>query len=389
MNKLNIAIFSDNFLPGVGGTENAVFNLANELTNKGHSVLVICPHYNKKHETNNYPFAIYRKCSIKIDKNDYFALPSFNKDLKNTLKKFQPDIIHCNTQASMLSLALKTAKMFNIPCISTIHTKFSFAYKNAAKLDIIVKPLLKSIGKKLKKADRVTAVSYDMKREFALYGYNEKFDVIKNGATFTKLEDDNLKEIAKQKFDLQENLLLFVGHISKIKNLQFIFESLDILYQTYKDFQMVFVGAGDGDKYFRQLASSKPYANQILFTGSIVDKTLLQSIYANAKLYLFPSIFDNDGLTIIEAATYGVPSITLESTGSSERITNEQNGFVVSNNPQKMAEKIEYLLTNPEILQAVGKKASKELPKSWSQVIDEYVKIYYDTINEKSIKKIS
>ncbi len=381
--KLNIAIFSDNFLPGVGGMENAVCHLATTLTNLGHNVLVVVPHYNKKKETDNYPFKVFRKTSFRVDSNNYCAYPNFSKKLKKALQEFKPDIIHCHSQASLLTLALKASKKFNIPCVCTIHTKYSFCYKNAVHLNCIVKPMLKAIGRKLKKVDLVTSVSYGMATEFDLYNYHGKFEVIKNGATFQKLTDPQLKTYAQSKFNLNdnENILLFVGHISKIKNVQFIFASLDELYKLNKEFKMVFAGSGDGDDYFKKIASSKPYKDNVLFTGKITDKKILQSVYANSKIYLFPSIFDTDGLTIVEAATYSVPSITITGTGASERITNDQNGFTIEDNPLKMAEKIDFLLKNPEFLSKIGKNASQQLPKTWEQVSNEYLNLYYKTID--------
>lgn len=384
--KLKIAIFTDNFLPGVGGTENAIAKLANELQIKGHKVLIVAPHY-KNENDNEFSFEILRKKSLKIDSNNYYAFPFGNKKILKQIENFNPDIIHCQSQASMLSLALKYAKKHKIPCISTIHTKFSIAYKNAVHLNCIVKPMLKTIGRKLKKASCVTAVSYSMKDEFSKYGFKNSFEVIKNGACFDmEAINSTSKQLAQQKFSLKndDNILLFVGHVSKIKNLDFIFESLDKLYQKTSNFKMIFVGSGDGDKYFKKLAQKKQYSNNIIFTGKITDKKLLLSIYSCANLYVFPSIFDNDSLSIIEAALLSVPTITLENTGSSERLTNDQNGFIVENNPQKMADKIYYLLNNQDFLKNVGENARTQLPKSWEQTANEYIQLYYREIDKLS-----
>lgn len=386
--KLKIAIFTDNFLPGVGGTENATLNIAKELIKKEHEVIVIAPKYKSPCET-DLPFEVLRKKSIKIDSNDFYAIPFFNQKLFKTLDKFAPDIIHCQTQASMLSLALKYSKTRKIPCVATIHTKFSYAYKNATHSDFLTNIAIKRIGKKLKKADVVTAVSYSMKDEFAKYGYNGEFKVIKNGSCFSPVPDVKKNQLlAKKEYGIEDtdNILLFVGHISKIKNVQFIFETLDNLISVNKNFKMVFVGSGDGDEYFKKLANTKSYKDNVKFLGQITNRELLSSVYANAKLFLFPSIFDNDSLTIVESALNRVPSIVLEDTGVSERITNNKNGFIVPRDSQKMAEKIDYLLRNPQILQEIGQNASIELPKTWGEMVDKYIDLYQTTLSEHNLK---
>lgn len=383
--KLKVAIFTDNFFPAVGGTENAVFNLATALKNLGHEVLVVAPKY-KNCDDSAYVFQVYRKASIKIDNNDNYALPFFSKKLRKALDDFAPDIIHCHSQASMLSLAIKYAKKRDLPIISTMHTKFSFCYKESAKLDIIVKPMLKSIGKKLKKVDVVTSVSYSMKDEFLQYGFNGQFQVIKNGLSIKSFEPDEIQKFAQDKYDLKpnDNIFIFVGRITKVKNIQFILDTLEILNQNGTNFKMIIVGDGNDLKHFKTVAEEKGIASKVLFLGKITDKKLLASLYLNANINIFPSIFDNDSLTIVEAAMYSTPSITIKDTGSSERLTDGENGFVVENNPKAMAERITELLLDKHQIEKAGQNAKNQLVKSWEDVTQEYLKLYKKTIENKA-----
>ena len=383
--KLRIAIFTDNFFPAVGGTENAVFNLATTLTNMGHKVLVCAPNY-KNTDDSQYLFEVFRKQSIRIDANNNYALPVFNKKLFAKVDEFKPDVIHCHSQASMLSLAIKYAKKHNLPVISTIHTKFSYCYKESAKLDIIVKPMLKSIGKKLKKVDYVTAVSYSMKDEFSLYGFNGNFDVIKNGLSIQSYQANEIENLAREKYGLNanDNIFIFVGRITRVKNIEFILETLQKLNQDDVNFKMIVVGEGNDLDYFKKMATEKGIDKKVNFLGKITDKKMLASLYYNANLNIFPSIFDNDSLTIVEAAMYGTPSITLKNTGSCERITNEQNGYVVENDVNQMAQKIEDILNNKQELDTVGQNAKNQLVKSWKDVAEEYLAIYEKVISQKN-----
>ncbi len=382
--KLKIAIFTDNFFPAVGGTENAVYNLATALTNLGHSVLVVAPNY-KNVDDSKYIFKIYRKKSIRIDANNNYALPFCNKKLWRTLDEFAPEILHCHSQASMLTLAMKYSKKHNIPLISTIHTKFSYCYKESAKLNIIVKPMLKAIGKKLKKIGLVTTVSYSMKDEFKLYGYNGDFKVIRNGLSIKVFDQNEIQNLAKEKYDIKDsdNVFIFVGRISKMKNIEFILNCLEILNNKNIDFKMFIVGEGGELKNYQNLAKQKNLLSKVVFTGKVTDKKLLSSLYLNSCLNVFPSVADNDSLTIVEAAMYKTPSITIKDTGSSERITNNVNGFIVENNVQDMATKIEELLKNKEVLLQAGENAKAQMVKSWDDVAQDYLNLYYDYLNKK------
>ena len=91
---------------------------------------------------------------------------------------------------------------------------------------------------------------------------------------------------------------------------------------------------------------------------------------------MFPSIFDNDSLAIIESASNRTPSVVIKGTGSSERIVDGENGFVIENNPKAMATKILHLLNNPKEIEIAGLNAERQLNKKWTQTAKEYQAVY-------------
>ena len=387
--KLKIAVFTDSFYPGVGGTESAVFHLANALKNLNYDIMVCAPTYYQLTNNDNYNFVVNRCKSKKVTDNYYNGHPNISKEFIKKLNDFKPDIIHCHTNGAMLVYGIKYARKNNIPIISTIHTKFSMTIKNDIHSNFLTKICCKVIGSRLKKCDRVTAVSQSMDKEFALYGYKGQFDVIKNGTTFSVDDVKNVdKQLAQKQYGLtdKDNILLFVGHVSKVKNIDFIFKSLQILNDKSTNFKMMFVGSIDDKKFYNMVINSE-LKNKIIFTDNIKNKQLLSSIYLNSKLFLFPSTFDTDGLVVCEAAQMETPSLVLDGYGPSERITNNVNGFII-NDELDMAEKINYLLNNQDVLKKVGHQASVDLPKNWNFVATLYIDVYKKVIeNYKKIRR--
>jgi len=113
---MKIAIFTDSFLPGVGGTENAVLGLATELS-KEFEVAVFCPEY--KINCNNFPFKVVRCKSIKISGNETFPLPRLSRKFKKQLKEFAPDIIHCQSISGVANAGLRYALKNKKPVLFT------------------------------------------------------------------------------------------------------------------------------------------------------------------------------------------------------------------------------------------------------------------------------
>lgn len=375
---MRIALFTDSFLPGVGGTEKAVLGLANGLTEKGHEVMVFCPSY-KKQDDSVYKFKVVRCGSIRLTNNDFCGLPGLSCKFKKQLKDFKPEVIHCQSVSPLAAYALKYGKKKDVPVVITVHTKFRTAFSRSVKSKTIVNIMIKNLVKKLNKMKKVFTVSHDMIAELHSYGFKGEIEVIRNGAMFERIKDvDALKPLATEKYDLQneKNILLYVGHIVKFKNLQFTLDALKIVKEEIPDFKMLFVGHGFDDAYFKKYASNLGLEENVLFTGAITDQKLLSSLYSVGELFVFPSIFDNDPLTIVEAALHKVPAITLKDTGSSERITNEVSGFVMEHDVQVFAEKIIYLLKNKEELKKAGENAEKMIPKLWETTAGEYLEEY-------------
>lgn len=381
---MNIAFFTDSFLPGVGGTEKAVLGLANALCESGNNVLVCCPKFGK-FDDSVFKFKVARAKSIKITKNDCLAFPNITSSLKRSLDDFKPDVVHIQTVSPMASFGIKYAKKHSLPILTTVHTKFKTAFQHSIKIKFIVNILIKKLVKKLNNSNKVYTVSKDMVEELHSYGYGGGVTVIRNGAMFKRISNvETLKPLAINKFNLEneQNILLYVGHIVKFKNLEFTFNALTKVKQKIPNFKMLLVGSGADDNYFKNLAVKLGLDNNLIFTGVITNQELLSSVYSIADLYVFPSIFDNDPLTVVEASLHKVPAITIVNTGSSERIINEVSGFTTNLNEEEFANKIIELLNNKQKLKEVGINAEKQIPKEWSVTASEYLKEYETLIKQ-------
>lgn len=371
---MKIALFTDSFLPGVGGTENAVFNYANALS-KEHEVVVFAPKYSTDFCDTDKPFMIVRAKSIGVTKNDFFAMPYFTRQVKKTLNDFKPDVLHCHTVGQMTAYALKYGKKNNIPVVCTLHTKFRYCYEHDLKSKLLASILLKFVMRRIKKADKVTAVSFDMQKEAESYGVNNPISVVKNGLN-----------VVSDKVEKKEGngifTFLYVGMISEFKNLGFSLNALAKVKGQGKDFCFNVVGRGSDMKKFQKLTKELGLEDRVNFVGAIKDKNLLNTYYDNADLFLFPSIFDNDSLAILEAGSRGLPSLVIEGTGSSERMKNGVSGFTVKNDLNAYVEKILTLMQDRKSLMQVGKEAGN-LYSSWEDAVIKYLGIYEQAIAEK------
>ncbi len=362
-------MFTDSFLPGIGGTENVVLKLA-QILSQEHEVMVFAPSYHKPYEEKlNLPFKVARTFSIKTSKNDFWAHPKFTRGFRKKVDEFNPDVIHTHTLGMMADYANAYGKKHNIPVICTVHTKYAYCYKYAAKFDFIVKILLKRVIKRAQNADLVTSVSSSMIPELSSYGLKKDVTIIKNGIDRC-CEKGSLPYEKNDKFTI-----IYVGTIIDYKNIGFSLKVLAELKKKSSDFVFYMIGRGPHERKFRRMIKKLGLTDNVVMTGAITDREKLYKLIACADICLFTSIFDNDSLVLLECADAGIPVMVLKDTGSSERIKDGHNGFIVENDKNAAADKLFELMFKREYLREVGANGCGKLA-SWEEAAKEYVDVY-------------
>ncbi len=304
--RLKIGIFMDNFYPTIDGVVMVIDNLAKMLA-KFNDVTVVVPHTSSYDEDYNRPYKIIRINSLPIPFSEYRVAEiktRFSREYKSLLREGF-DIIHIHSPFTIGCLGLKLAKELNIPCISTMHTRFDFEIKKLINNDFIVKKIIKRIIRIYNSCDNSIAVNHAMIKVFQDYGYKGNSIVIYNGTDLMPLKEKekNIKMVNKL-YDLDENIpvLLFVGRITEIKNIFFILDSLKLLKEENFKFKMLYVGTGVDEKKLNSKIKEYEMSEDVILTGRITDRILLSSIYARSNLFLFPSLFDASSIVQIEAA---------------------------------------------------------------------------------------
>jgi glycosyltransferase involved in cell wall biosynthesis len=129
------------------------------------------------------------------------------------------------------------------------------------------------------------------------------------------------------------------------------------------------VGTGkDEQEIARYAASLNLTERQVLFTGQIRDRELLQGVYLNADLLFFPSVFDNAPLVLREAAVLGVPTLAAEGSNAAGAIRKNVNGFTAAAEAKAMSDEILRIFSEEDLRQ-IGRNAQETIPLSWERLI--------------------
>ena len=154
--------------------------------------------------------------------------------------------------------------------------------------------------------------------------------------------------------------LLYVGRISKEKNLDLLAAAYQQLRDEGLPIELLVVGHGP---YSQALAEALPDA---IFTGYLKGHELAAA-YASADIFAFPSTTDTFGNVIIEAQASGVPVIVSDAGGPKELVEDHENGIITkSHSVEELSNAIRSLVTNPDLRQQMGRRGRESvINRTW------------------------
>ncbi len=141
--------------------------------------------------------------------------------------------------------------------------------------------------------------------------------------------------------------LLFVGRISMEKNLLHLGEAFEAALGQNPNLRLILVGDGP---YKNELEKKLQPLGRVHFTG-ILKGEVLSKVFASADLFVFPSLTDTFGNSVVEALASGCPCIVSDRGGPQEILEPGKCGAIFQyQQPQSLQREILKLSTNPEKL---------------------------------------
>jgi len=125
-----------------------------------------------------------------------------------------------------------------------------------------------------------------------------------------------------QKRGLNHPVLLYVGRVSKEKELEFFCRVMETLQEQGQVFDVAVVGEGP---FAREMKKRLPRA---CFTG-VLQGEALATAYASADCFVFPSTTDTFGNVVIEAISSGIPAFVSDVGGPCELVEDGKNGRIL------------------------------------------------------------
>jgi glycosyltransferase involved in cell wall biosynthesis len=125
-----------------------------------------------------------------------------------------------------------------------------------------------------------------------------------------------------------EPRFLYVGRLKRYKGIGLAIRALAVARRTRPDLRLDIAGTGDHRAELERLAGELGQTTAVTFHGFVTEArkiALMRGAWAN----LFPSPKEGWGITVVEAAACGTPSIASDSPGLRDSVRHMETGYLV------------------------------------------------------------
>ena len=131
----------------------------------------------------------------------------------------------------------------------------------------------------------------------------------------------------------------------------------------------------------RELARREGVAERVVFAGPVFGRAKA-ALYRRAAVLALASYSENFGNVVLEAMAEGCPVVVTPEVGAASIVEEVGGGLVARGDPQVLSEALQKLLRDPELREAMGKRASALIRSrySWDAVAGRMMEVYRQAI---------
>ncbi|MFA5128145.1 MAG: glycosyltransferase family 1 protein [Patescibacteria group bacterium] len=180
----------------------------------------------------------------------------------------------------------------------------------------------------------------------------------------------------KQKYNLPEKFILFLGTIEPRKNIIGLIEAFETYRAKNQSVEHLVIAGAPGWKNEEIYARAKNsnLADKIHFINFVAPEDK-DALYASADLFVYPSLYEGFGFPVLEAMSLGTPVIT-SNRSSLPEVTGSAAYLIDPTRPEQLALAMNELLNNKNLRDWHIQKGLEQVKKySWDKAGREWLNI--------------
>ncbi len=337
-----------------------------------------------------------------IQKEDLLShMTEFRKNMIQFIEQedLAYDLVHANFFMSAL-VAMELKEIMDLPYVVTYHALGAVRRIHQKEQDKFPFERLSIEQETAERADYVIAECPQDKEDLIqLYHIDaSKIAIVPCGFSPSEFYPVN-RSVARSflGLDQQETILLQLGRMVPRKGVDNVIRALGLLKNTNQPTRLLIVGGETEQpglascpeiKRLQQLAEEQGVSAQVTFSGR-KNRNVLRYYYSAADIFITTPWYEPFGITPLEAMACGTPVIGANVGGIKYSVKEGKTGYLIPpKNPQALAVKVNYLLSNPVLIKKMQASALKRVHHlfTWAQVAGSMAKIYENVIEKYAHK---
>jgi len=382
---MNIAIFTNNYLPNPYGVSTSIETFRREFEKRGHNVYVFAPHWSGHSDDNDNIFR-YPAIDIKIKFRFPLAIP-YSFKISKILKRLKIDVIHAQHPNLLGSAAMRFAHKRKIPLVYTWHTLYD-QYAHFSKFipkKMAVNYIIKKAVEYADKADAVIVPTDSIIPIIRKWGVrNEDVFSVATGVVEKDFQNADGGKI-REKYGIakDETVLILVSRLTEEKNVEFVFRSVEKILKNSDKIKLLVAGGGYLRAKLEQFCKEKKISSKVVFCG-VINRNDIKDYLAAADIFVYGSKSETQGMVVSEAMYAGLPIVAVDAPGSKSLIVNDENGFLVEENEEEFSRAVLKIMNNEKLRNEFGASSKKRAEEKFTSNVcaEKMLKIYEETIEK-------
>ena len=295
---MKIALFSDTYIPDINGVATSTNILRNKLVNLGHDVLVVTSELpSDTTYDESLDDQVLRVPGLEIQAlYGYRACNIFSFKGMKEIKRFNPEVIHVQTEFGIGIFGRIAAEYLDIPVVYTYHTMWTdYSHYinpiNSETVDTVVKKVITKISKFYGNSCQGLIVPSNKTKDALIhYGLKQKnIYTIPTGLELERFSVNNknneLCQSLIEKYHLQNHFVLtFLGRIAPEKSITVIIDALKKVVAINDNIRFLIVGGGPQLEELKEYVKNDHIESYVIFTGPQSGETVPAHYHISNKL---------------------------------------------------------------------------------------------------------
>ena len=309
------------------------------------------------------------------------------RQFRAILKRFKCDLVHIPNLFSI-------PRALPCPYVMTVHDMLEHMSRARVQNGFWRSLHFQLTNQVLRGAARIFAVSKFTKAEIEKLSDipSQRIEVVYNAIDERFLHGHATpadRQVIVERYQVTYPFLLYAGRISPHKNVVRMIEAFSALKtelekdEVFPDLKLIIIGDDlSGNPDLRRTVIRSGVQNDVRFLG-FVPIEVLRTFYDQAKIFVFPSLYEGFGLPPLEAMAHGTPVVTSnvsslpEVVGNAAVLVNPENVF-------EIMRALHRVLVDQPLRERMKERSYQQAAKfSWENSVHRILDVYHQVGNDK------